>query len=157
MRPISIPIAATLIFLLVPKLHAQDTWTAEQRSILEAIDRLSAATAPDGGGPEAYREVLSADFSRWTLGGSTLNDRESWVEGMRDWWQDGWRVAGREPEVLEISVREDLAFVRRIVAETYSGPENQTTHSKAALAEVWRRDGEEWKLSRVDIYPLPTE
>lgn len=157
MRPISIPVAAMLTVLLVPSLHAQDEWSVEQRSILEAIDRLSATTAPGGGGPEAYGEVLTADFSRWTLGGATINDAESWVDGMRDWWDDGWRVIDREAEVLEISVRDDEASVRRIVGETYRGPGDETTSSKAALAEVWRRDGETWKLARVDIYPLPTE
>lgn len=149
---------ATLIILGAnSEARAQNTWTPEQETLLDSIERLSTSTGPDGGGPDAYRAVLADDYSRWTLGGAVINDRESWIQGMREWWEDGWRVVDREAEVSEIAVHGDIAFARRIVAETYRGPDGETTHSKAALAEVWRRDGEAWELVRVDIHVLPDE
>jgi hypothetical protein len=100
---------------------AQQSWDPQQRQVLATIERLSAATAPDGGGPDAYAVILADDFSRWTLGSDVINDKQSWVEGMRSWWNDGWRVADREARVLEIRVSGDHAFTRRIVTETYVG------------------------------------
>jgi hypothetical protein len=41
------------------------------------------------------------------------------------------------------------------VSETYTGPDGETSPpSRAALAEVWRRDGEGWRLQRVTIHPI---
>ena len=61
----------------------------------------------------------------------------------------------REAEVLEITVEGPTAFSRRIVTESYTGPDGETTPAaKAALAEVWRRDGEGWRLQRVTVHPI---
>ena len=134
---------------------AQDTWSPAQREVLEAMDRLSAATAPGGSGADAYAAVLADGFSRWTLGGEAVNDRTSWVASVRDWFDDGWRVADRTVEQVEIVIRGDLAFTRRVVTETFQGPDGERADpGTAALAEVWVRDGGTWRLWRVDARPL---
>ncbi|MEN8374821.1 MAG: nuclear transport factor 2 family protein [Gemmatimonadota bacterium] len=155
MRPIHRLSAAVFILAAVPS-HgsAQAAWNADQKEVLASIDRLSEATAPGGGGPEAYDAVLADDFSRWTLGGGVLNTKDTWVEGVREWYGDGWRVADRSAEILEVRVVGDFAFTRRIVEETYEGPDGDRSTSKAALAEVWRKTDRGWLLLRVDIITL---
>lgn len=140
-----------LTLLLAVPAGATD-WSPAQQQVLAAIARLSAATAPDGGGADAYAAVLADDFSRWTVGSDKLQTKQSWVDGMREWFDIGWRVTDREQTVLEITVDDRFAFTRRIVAETYTGPRGDITNSKAALAETWvRGDGGEWLLLRVNI------
>jgi len=132
----------------------QHPWTEQQRQVLSAIERLSAATATDGGGPAAYAAVLHPDFSRWTLGNDAAEDKETLVAAVEDWWRDGWRVSARDSRALQIVVRGDYAFSRRIVGETYTGPDGQRSASTTALAEVWVRDGADWLLLRVDTHPV---
>jgi len=131
--------------------RAEDSWTTDQRHVLASMQRLSAATAPDGTGADAYGAVLADDFSRWTTGSSVINEKQPWVEGVREWFDQGWRVTDRDQEVLEVSVKGDLAFTRRIVEETYLGPNGDTSVSKAALAEAWVRVDGVWLLSRVNV------
>ncbi len=97
-------------------------WSPQQREILDAVARLSAATAPGGGGADDYATMLTEDFSRWTIGSDVLNGKQAWVEGVRSWFDDGWRVSERQAEVLEITVEGGTAFSRRIVSETYLPP-----------------------------------
>ena len=135
--------------------EAPGDWSAEQREILDAIARLSASTAPGGGGADDYAAMLTEDFSRWTIGSDVMNGKQEWVEGVRGWFDDGWRVSDRQAEVLEITVEGPTAYSRRIVTETFAGPDGEATPpAPAALAEVWRRDGEGWRLQRVTVHPL---
>ncbi|MEJ2548517.1 MAG: DUF4440 domain-containing protein [Gemmatimonadota bacterium] len=134
---------------------APGEWSPGQREILDAIARLSAATAPGGGGADDYAARLTDDFSRWTIGSDSVIGKQAWVDGIRGWFDDGWRVSDRQSEVLEITVEGSTAFSRRIVSETYVGPDGDSSPpARAALAEVWRRDGEGWRLQRVTVHPI---
>ena len=133
---------------------APGDWSPGQRQILDAIARLSAATAPGGGGADDYAAMLTEDFSRWTIGSDVLSGKQEWVDGIRGWFDDGWRVSDRQAEVLEITIEGGTAYSRRIVTETYTGPDGETPPARAALAEVWRRDGVGWRLQRVTVHPL---
>jgi len=133
---------------------AGDKWTAQQLEVLAAMERLSESTAPGGAGADAYGEVLDADFSRWTLGSDTVDGKASWVEGVRAWFDDGWRVVDRRMRILEILVEGDLAHTRRIVEETYAGPAGESSASAAALVEVWRASEAGWRLLRVNVRTL---
>ncbi len=135
---------------------AQDAWTAEQLAVLDAIERLSAATGPGGGGAEAYAETLAEDYSRWTLGSDKQNGKKEWVDGIRGWFDEGWRVTDRRVENLDVTIRGNIAFTRRRVHETYLGPDGSRSSSASAVAEVWIKEAVDstWKLSRVDIHPL---
>jgi len=100
--------------------------------------------------------MLTEDFSRWTIGSDIVNGKQDWVDGVRGWFDEGWRVSDRQAEVLEITVEGPTAYSRRIVTETFAGPDGDTSPpARAALAEVWRRDGEGWRLQRVTAHPLP--
>ena len=136
---------------------AQDSWTTEQRQVLASLERLSAATAPDGTGADAYGAILAENFSRWTTGSSVINNKQSWVEGVRGWFDDGWRVADRGQNILEILVKGEFAFTRRIVEETYLGPNGESSVSKAALAEVWVRGEGVWLLFLVNVDVLDSQ
>ncbi len=130
-------------------------WSPGQREIFDAIARLSAATAPGGGGADEYAAMLTEDFSRWTIGSDVLNGKADWVEGIRTWFDDGWRVSDRQAEVLEITIEGGTAYSRRIVSESYTGPDGEPSPpASAALAEVWRREGEGWRLQRVTVHPI---
>lgn len=134
----------------------QQAWTPAQGEVLAAIEAFSATTAPGGAGADAYAAYLADDFSRWTLGSSVVSDKASWVDGVRDWFTDGWRVADREVETVEVEVevRGDLALTRRVVREVYRGPDGARSSSRAALAEIWRRQDGRWLLWRADVHAL---
>lgn len=134
---------------------APGDWSPSQRQILRAMAELSASTAPGGGGPDDYAAMLTDDFSRWTIGSDAMDHKEEWIDGVRSWYDEGWRVADRQAEVLEIRVEGATAFSRRIVSEIYAASDGETSPpAKAALAEVWRRDGEGWRLQRVTVHSV---
>lgn len=145
---------ASILFLNSQFSWAQDAWSPEQMQVLEAMEQLSAATAPGGAGADAYGEVLAEDFSRWTVGSTDTTSKNDWVEGVREWFDDGWRVSDREIQILEILMREDTAYIRRIVTETYAGPDEEQSVSTAALAEVWVRGQNGWLLLYVNVHPM---
>ena len=151
-------ISALLIILtgLSIPVVAQDDVDKDLRMLLGAIEQLSAATAPGGGGAQAYAPLLAENYSRWTLGSTVLNSKSTWVDGIHEWFSEGWRVVDRNVDNVEIKIQGDLAFARRLVEETYLGPDGSRTSSRSAIAEVWTRDedGTTWKLLRVDLHPL---
>ena len=147
-----------LVFFLAINLpmtgaHAQSakSWTAEQQQVIDAMDRLSQATAVDGGGAADYAAVLTENFSRWSSGSQLVNDKKTWVDGLDDWFTDGWRVTDRSTQIVGIVIQANHAFVRRNVQETYLGPENNQSEANAALAEVWVRDVDQWKLMQANV------
>ena len=121
------------------------------------MHRLSESTAPDGGGADKYGEVLAENFSRWTTGSKVINHKSEWIEGVRSWLDDGWRVIERSQTILEITIRGDEAFTRRLVEEIYLGPDEEQTISKAALAETWVRSDDRWLLLRVNVDVLDSQ
>ena len=137
--------------------QSQDAWSREQSQVLAAMHLLSATTGPDGDGADAYAEVLAENFNRWTTGSSLINHKKEWVEGVRDWFDDGWRVIDRHQTVLEVTIRADEAFTRRIVEETYVGPDGEKTISKAGLAETWIRSEGSWLLLRANVDVLDSQ
>ncbi|MBD3297625.1 MAG: hypothetical protein GF341_03140 [candidate division Zixibacteria bacterium] len=147
---------AMLGLLLGTGLQASDgpAWTADQEDILASIRQLSATTAPEGGGPDAYAAMLADGFSRWTIGSTETDDADRWVAGIREWWADGWRVSDRKTEYLEIAVQGDYAFTRRIVTETYAGPRDEVSSSTTALSEVWIRGENNWQLLLVNVHSM---
>lgn len=143
---------------IVPGAVSAQQWNHNQQAVATAIEELSASTVPGGDGPEGYASMLADDFTRWTLGGDRMSDRDSWVRGIEEWWEDGWRVVEREGEIVDITMTGDMAFVRRTAYERFAGPTGEPGDlTGAALAEVWvRRDGV-WRLWRVDITLLGAE
>jgi len=146
-----------LLLLPVSPVSAQDSWTAEQQEVLASMELLSAATAPDGAGADDYAAILAEGFSRWTTGRGKIKDKQVWVDGVRGWFEDGWRVVDRNQEVLEVSVSGEYAFSRRIVEETYQGPDGESSVSKAGVAETWVRGAGPWLLLRVNVVVLTGE
>ncbi len=67
-----------------------------QKLVLETIRQLSETTAPGGGGAVAYARFLSDDYSRWTIGSTKTYNKEEWVDGVREWFTEGWRVSDRK-------------------------------------------------------------
>lgn len=147
-------IFSILIFSISLASIAQDKWTSSQKEVLSAMQGLSETTAPDGMGAEAYGTFLTEDFSRWTIGSKETTNKENWVAGVVEWFEDDWRVTERQQQEFEILIYNDWAHTRRIVTETYLGPDGDTSVSKAALAEIWvKRDGR-WLLFRVNVHPM---
>ena len=148
----------SLIFLLLSiSAYGQEVWDSEQLQLIAAMDSLSETTAPEGTGADAYGEHLSNDFSRWTIGSSITNNKKKWVQGIREWFDDGWRVSDRQQQNLEILIMDNMAHTRRIVHETYLGPNGDTSKSKAALAELWIKKNNRWLLFRVNVHPMPND
>ena len=137
--------------------YGQVGWNDDQRQVIEAMNMLSETTALGGDGADSYGTFLSEDFSRWTLGSAITNDKKNWVEGVREWFDDGWHVSEREQENLEIQIMGPYVHTRRIVTETYVGPDGDTSTSKAALAEIWTKENDKWLLYRVNVHPMEIE
>lgn len=143
-----------ILISLSPKTYSQPEWSGKAKELIETIEKFSETTSPSGQGADAYSEFLHIDFSRWTMGSSLENDKENWVEGVREWFDDGWRVSERHQETIEMLIEKKYAHVRRIVTETYKGPKGDTSKSKAALAEIWIKHRGKWMLFRVNVQPL---
>lgn len=154
---IKLAISIVSFFFFSYSTCGQESWDSEQKQVIETIGLLSETTAPDGKGAAAYGNYLSEDFSRWTVGDSLLTNKTKWVDGVREWFDDGWRVSDRKQEILEILIMNDLAHTRRIVTETYLGPKGDTSSSKAALAELWNKENGKWLLYRVNVHPIPKD
>lgn len=146
-------LALVLVLASAGDIMAGD-WSADQQAIIDAIGRLGAATRPDGGGPDAYAAALAPGYTRWTLGRDSVEDRERFIESMREWWTDGWRVVSSQTDYIEIAVHGDFATARRIVTESYRGPQGEETGSRTALSEVWVRGDDGWLALRVNTRPL---
>jgi len=148
-----------ILLLLLPfsLVTAKESWTAKQQEVLASMELLSATTAPKGTGADDYAAVLAEGFSRWTTGSSIINSKQTWVDGVRSWFDDGWRVVDRDQEVIEISVVGEYAFTRRIVEETYLGPGGESSVSKAGLAETWVHSEGDWLLLRVNADVLSSQ
>ena len=147
----------SILFSLVFVGYGQDALTAKQKEIVETIEGFSKTTAPGGNGADAYGSFLADDFSRWTIGSAITNDKIKWVEGIREWFDDGWRVSDRKQQILEILIMNDFAHTRRIVTETYLGPNGDSTSSTAALVEIWIYIKGNWLLYRVNVRPMDSK
>lgn len=134
--------------------YAQDGFTVKQKEIIEAMNGLSETTSPKGKGADAYGKFLANDFSRWTIGGQKISKKKEWIESVRSWFDDGWRVSNRAQQNLEINIHKNYAFTRRIVTETYLGPTGNTSKSTAALAEIWIQNNTNWLLLKVNVHPM---
>lgn len=152
-----ISIITVLLSFLSVVSYGQDQWTEKQKEIIQTMESLSETTAPNGMGGDAYGTFLSEEYSRWTIGSAKTNDKENWVSGFKSWFDDGWRVSERKQEIIEILIFENYAHTRRIVSETYLGPEGETSTSKAALAEIWVLKDNKWLLLRVNIHPMKND
>ena len=131
--------------------QGQENWDSDQRAIIFAMDKLSESTAGDNLGADVYAASLTEDFNRWTIGSEEITYKKEWVDDIRDWYDDGWRVPKRENNIISISVNKKTATVRRIVKEYYKGPQGETSDSKAGLVEVWKKIKGEWKLHSVNV------
>lgn len=152
-----ITFAAIFLFTLSIVSYGQDEWTDNQKNLINAMNDLSKTTAPNGKGADAYGRLLSEDFSRWTIGSTVLSNKEKWVNGVREWFDEGWRVSERKQKNLEILAMDSFAFTRRIVTETYKGPDGETSTSEAALVEIWKFKEGHWLLFRVNVHPMKND
>ena len=98
--------ALTLIFvILVSALsNAQNKWTLAQKEVIQTMNGISETTAPNGKGAYAYGSFLSDDFSRWTIGSTKISAKDNWIQGINEWFKDGWRVSERKQQILEITI-----------------------------------------------------
>ncbi|MGB1979186.1 MAG: nuclear transport factor 2 family protein [Flavobacteriaceae bacterium] len=150
--------SSTIIFFFMSiATYGQDPWSSEQKKLIETMNLLSATTTPGGNGADKYASYLSDDFSRWTVGSSIINNKKKWTEGVREWFDDGWRVSERKQQNIEIRIMGDFAHTRRIVSETYLGPKGDISESKAALAEIWIKENNTWLLYLVNVHPMKND
>ncbi|MDX1627854.1 MAG: DUF4440 domain-containing protein [Fulvivirga sp.] len=154
MKYVLLTLIGLLLMSSTPYSYAQNHWTPEQLELLQTISQFSETTSPEGRGADAYAAFLTEDFTRWTIGNDKINNKMTWVDGVREWFDDGWRVSERESTNLHILIKDNFAFTRRIVTETYLGPDGDTSKAKAALAEVWIKKQSQWKLFSVNVHPI---
>ncbi|WP_394693600.1 hypothetical protein [Hyphobacterium sp.] len=141
-----------LALAMSPSVQADET-----APVLEAIARLSESSETDGGGPDVYAGSLCPGFTRWTPGSDETSDKNSWLDGVRGWWDEGWRVSERETEWIQVTLSGKHAFVRRNVAETYTGPDGEESSSRSALVETWSLQSGGWCLLHANGLALPAE
>jgi len=134
-------------------LYSQDDTKTKKTELLKAMEEFSATTSINGKGAESYGSFLSNEFSRWTLGDSTMTNKKEIVVSVHGWFQEGWRVIDRKFENIEILVKDNYAFTRRIAHETYEGPSGDNSFSTASLTEIWQKKDGKWLLLRVNVDP----
>ena len=125
----------------------------EESAIIDQMNALSASMKRDGSGGKAYAAILSPDYSRWTLGSTLINDRATWLKGINDWFNSGWRIAESENNIIEIKVYGDYAFVRRVATETYAGPNGENQVFQSGVVEIWNKKDKIWLLLQASISP----
>lgn len=92
-------------------------------------------------------------FTQWTVGSTTINQREVWIDGIAEWFDAGWRVIDGSLEVLEIDIHGDIATTRRVVRETFKSPEGDTTTYDSGVVETWVNCEGKWMLLRASVTP----
>ena len=143
-----------LLLLIIP--IATFSWGQEKTAkdydgVIKAMEGLSAATAPGGGGVEAYGAILAEDFTRWTIGEEKLYTKEEWLKGLKSWFDHSMSVVDRKMEYMEMDLQGDVAFTRRIVTETQADEFDKESSYKSALSEVWVKRKGAWLLLRADV------
>ncbi len=123
----------------------------EEKAIITQMNALSASMYSDGSGVKGYAVILSPDYTRWTSGNEMINDRVTWLKGINDWFDSGWRIVESKNNILEIKVQSDFAFVRRIATETYAGPNDENQIFQSGVAEVWNKKNNKWLLLQASI------
>lgn len=150
-------VAFLLSFIVLKGAYAQTDWNTEQLALIERMKELSASMRIDGGGGEAYAAVLSEGFTRWTVGSTTINKREGWIDGITEWFDAGWRVIDGSLEVLEIDIHGEIATTRRVVRETFKSQEGDTTTYESGVVETWVNSDGKWMLLRASVTPRLVE
>ncbi len=146
-------IAFVLSFIVLKGAYAQPDWNTDQLALIDRMKELSASMRVDGGGGEAYGGILADGFTRWTVGSTTINEREGWIDGIAEWFDAGWRVIDGSLEVLEIDIHGNIATTRRVVRESFKSPEGDITTYESGVVEVWEKskDGGQWLLRRASV------
>ncbi len=107
----------------------------------------------NGNGGNGYALILAPEYTRWTIESETINDRETWLQGIHDWFDSGWRIADSKNNIVEIAVHGEFAFVRRIATETYAGPNGEDQIFQSGVVEVWTKKNDKWLLLQASISP----
>lgn len=126
---------------------------SEQKAIISQMKALSSSMYKGGKGGNAYAAILAPDYTRWTSGSDLINDRANWLKGINDWFDSGWRIADSQNNILEIKIQGNLAFVRRVATETYSGPKGESQVFQSGVVEVWTKKNNTWLLLQASISP----
>ena len=145
---------STLFFLIsyASQASGQD-FSSEEQAIVAQMSALSASMQENGSGGGGYALILAPEYTRWTTGSETISDRETWLQGIHDWFNGGWRVADSKNNILEITVQGEFAFVRRIATETYAGPNGEDQIFRSGVVEVWTKKNDKWLLLQASITP----
>jgi hypothetical protein len=128
--------------------------TEDHKSIKAVMKRIAQSTSSDGLGADEYGKYLHAEFTRWSMKDSEEINKTDFIESVREWFDEGWRVPTREAQIVSFKVIGDMAFSRRIVTETYSGPDGESGSSKSALSETWKKENNNWLLFSVEVVPI---
>jgi len=145
---------STLFFLISSSAQASNQeFRSEEQAIVSQMTALSASMKKNGSGGNGYALILAPEYARWTIGSETINDRETWLQGIHDWFNGGWRIADSKNNILEITVHGEFAFVRRIATETYAGPNGEDQIFQSGVVEVWTKKNDQWLLLQASISP----
>ncbi len=125
----------------------------EEQEVVQKTEELS-ELLKNGDELDRYSEMLDDRYSRWVIGELTVSKKDEWLEQLNEWFNDGWKIASRERQLVEVEIEEQFGYIRRIVEENYIGPDELPSSSISALDEIWTNDEGEWKLYRVTVLPI---
>jgi hypothetical protein len=129
----------------------------EKEQLKSRMYQLSNTMKKGGSGGQGYAELLMPNFTRWTVGSEIINNKSKWVKGINDWFDSGWRVSESHNDILEIRIFTNLAFTRRIVTETYLGPNNEKNIYRTGVVETWLKEQGNWFLLNASVTPEKLE
>jgi hypothetical protein len=143
-----------LMVFISSSTHANEiNFIDEEKNIKARMWELSETMKNGGSGASGYSQVLAPNYTRWTVGSEKINDKTNWMKGIQDWFDSGWRVTESNNNILEIDVVETHAFVRRVVSETYVGPNGENEIYQTGVAEIWVKNDDYWFLFRASVAP----
>lgn len=146
---------AAVLLVCCHMTSAQQAWNAKQQQVIAAMESLSKANTLGSQDIQRYASMLDDRFSRWTIGSRVVNDKAGWVQGIQTWIDRGWAMAASTQQIIEIQLLGDTAITRRIVSEAYIGPDKASMITTSALAEVWIKQQDQWRLVSMTVHPLP--
>lgn len=119
-------------------------------ALRQRMEELAASTLVGGAGWRVYESLLHPDYSRWAVG-EAYEGREKFLENLRGWWDYGMRVASRDVETVGVDLTGDVAIIRFVTRETFTGPEGDAGGFTGHVTNVWLREQGDWKLLSAEI------
>ncbi len=150
---IRIIFVVSLSLLLATFSSSLEAESQMEGTLRETVEEFSESTTTGGGGWKAYESFLHSDFTRWYYGNNVL-EKKVLVDSIKEWWENGTRVAKDKSKILRIDIIGEIGIVRSEAIEYYMDTEGNATGSfHGYVTQVWTYKDNAWKMLVLEIAP----